>query len=171
MEYSISPNSERVKSMMIKLLLFTLLIYSSLSVASITITMKGKWSPTCNGVVISEHKQFTKAVEAVINQNVECDIIPPDRFEIRHEVVEPKSIKLTWDLPTEYEDGRALTIIDRFNLYQTFNDGGQMLIEVQASSTEYVLANVSRGVYTFKISTVSEGLEGKPSKAISVTVD
>ncbi len=155
----------------IRLLLLALLIYSSLSVASITITMKGKWSPTCNGVVISEHNRYDKALEVAINQDAECDIIPPDRFEIRHEVVEPKSITLTWDLPTEYEDGRALTIIDRFNIYQTVNDGSQMLIKVQASRTEYVLADVSPGVYTFKISTVSEGLEGKLSKPTIITID
>jgi hypothetical protein len=155
------------------LLTLALLVFSSILLAgNITITMKGKWVPVCDGVEISQHNRYDKALEAVINKDSNCDIIPPDRFEIRRqpliEEVQQNDIALSWELPTKREDGSALNTIDRFNLYQTFNDGSTIIIEVESTATSLTLANVAAGSYHFQISTVSEGIEGAKSPPITV---
>jgi hypothetical protein len=156
------------------LLAFTLLVFSGVLVAgNITITMKGYWVPVCDGVKISQHNRYDKALEAVINKNSNCDIIPPDRFEIRRqsliEEVQLDGIFLSWELPTEKEDGSALNIIDRLNLYQTFDDGSTIIIEVESTAASLTLADVAAGSYHFQISTVSEGIEG--AKSLPITVE
>ena len=84
--------------------------------------------------------------------------------------VSATDIQLTWDLPTEREDGSEIASIDRFNLYQTFNNGGSVIIEVDPASTSYQILDVETGNYAFQISTVEAGQEGALSDPISVNV-
>ena len=79
-------------------------------------------------------------------------------------------IQLTWDLPELRNDGSKIETIDKFNLYQTTNNGSQVLIEVQADTTSLTLSDVSQGSHTFQISTVEAGLEGNLSDPITVNV-
>lgn len=158
------------KKISVKLLCLALLLVGSAS-ANKSITMKGKWTPICNGVEVSQHNRYDKALEVVINQNYDCDIIPPDRFEYRSGTIEPAqlvTIAISWDKPTELEDGTALKTIDRFNIYYDFNGVFQDVIEVEADSVMYTLADVAAGSYSFQISTVSNGVEGKKSDAVII---
>ena len=80
-------------------------------------------------------------------------------------------ILLSWEAPTQYEDGSALTQIDRFNIYYTVDNVLQDTIEVPATDTSYTLADVAKGAYVFQISTVSNGSEGEVSTPAVVNVD
>ena len=79
-------------------------------------------------------------------------------------------IQLSWSIPTGREDGSQIEGIDRFNLYQTFNNGGQIVYEVDATSNSFKIPDVQTGNYTFQISTVEAGLEGALSDPISLNV-
>ena len=63
-------------------------------------------------------------------------------------------IFLTWDIPTGREDGSTIQTIDRFNIYQTFNNGGTVIVEIDPASNSHQISNVEAGIYTFQISTV-----------------
>lgn len=161
------------------IVLVALVVISFVSSANISIVMKGRWTTVCDGKWISQHNRYDKALEAVINQNTDCDILPPQRFEIRLSEPEPEptteppqttSIAVSWDIPTRREDGTALTTIDRFNIYYDFDGVLQDVIEAEASSTLYTLANVQAGSYSFRVSTISEGVEGKKSDAVTIQV-
>lgn len=80
-------------------------------------------------------------------------------------------IQLNWEAPTQYEDGSALTKIDRYNIYYTVDNVLQDVIEVSATATDYTLVDVAQGTYVFQISTVSNGNEGKVSTPAVVNVD
>jgi len=80
-------------------------------------------------------------------------------------------ILLTWDLPTEREDGTAIEQIDRFNLYTTIDNVLQDVNEIPGNATSFQLSEVKAGNYTFQISTVEDGLEGALSDPITVNVD
>lgn len=84
--------------------------------------------------------------------------------------VSATDIQLTWDLPTEREDGSQIESIDRFNLYQTFNNGGATILEIGSTVSSYQIPNVETGNYTFQISTVEAGQEGALSDPISVNI-
>lgn len=79
-------------------------------------------------------------------------------------------IQLTWTTPTGREDGSQIESVDRFNIYQTFNNGDQIVYEVVSTSTNYQIPNVETGNYTFQISTVEAGQEGALSDPISLNV-
>lgn len=171
MRYSIGQRLRKMKNIQMFRLII-LLAFSTAIHAEISIVMKGPWVAVCNGQFISQHNRYDKALQSAINQMADCNIIPPVRWEIRHTSIikEEKSndILLSWDIPEKREDGSDLNIIDRFNLYQTFNGGDTSIIEVQADSTSLTLANLSDGLYSFQMSTVSEGLEGKKSPSFQI---
>ena len=79
-------------------------------------------------------------------------------------------ILLTWNLPTEREDGSQIQKIDRFNLYQTVNNVLQSTIEISGDSTSFQIPEVETGSHTFQISTVEFGQEGAKSDPVSVNV-
>ena len=79
-------------------------------------------------------------------------------------------IFLTWDIPTGREDGSTIQTIDRFNIYQTFNNGGTVIVEIDPASNSHQISNVEAGIYTFQISTVETGQEGALSDPISINV-
>jgi hypothetical protein len=79
-------------------------------------------------------------------------------------------IELTWQTPTEREDGSAITAIDRFNIYHSVDNVVQEPIEVQANAINHTLVDVASGSYTFQISTVESGLEGELSDPVNVDV-
>ena len=83
--------------------------------------------------------------------------------------VSAQTIQLTWDLPTEREDGTEIGAIDRFNLYQTFNNGGATILEIGSTLSSYQIPDVQAGNYTFQISTVA-GIEGQKSDPLTVTI-
>ena len=84
--------------------------------------------------------------------------------------VSAQTIQLTWDLPTEREDGSAIETIDRFHIYQTANDGSQNVYEADATSTSYQILDVQEGSYSFQISTVEGGQEGSKSPPIPLSI-
>lgn len=163
--------------------LVAFVVISFVSSANISIVMKGRWTTVCNGKWISQHNRYDKALAVVINQNTDCDILPPQRFEIRLSEPEPTepdeptteppqttSIAVSWGTPTRREDGTALETIDRFNIYYDFDGVLQDVIEVEAVSLMYTLADVQAGRYSFRVSAVSDGVEGKKSDAVTVQV-
>jgi len=86
-------------------------------------------------------------------------------------VVNATDILLTWDIPTEREDGSKIEQIDRFNLYQTVGNVLQGVVEIPAGATSFQLSEVKTGIHTFAISTVEFGQEGALSDPISVNVN
>ena len=157
-------------------LCLTMLLVSAAAFGSISIVMKGYFTPVCDGLAISKHTRLDKAFVAAINHGGDCDILPPVRYEIRlhnesEPVAETKDIYLSWSLPNENEDGSTITSIDRFNLYWGLAGSFQNVIQVEATSVNYTLANVSQGTYSFYMTTVSGGVEGNPSASIIEIVE
>ena len=147
-----------------------LILLSPIVEAKVSIVMKGNWLTECNGVTVSTHSRYDKALESAINQNKNCDVIPPERFEVSVDVP-TRSIELTWSLPTEREDGSKIEKIDRFNIYVYFNDVLQNIIEVAGDAISYKLSEVETGDYMFQISTVEFGQEGILSPMINQVVE
>ena len=79
-------------------------------------------------------------------------------------------IQLTWETPTEREDGSQIDTIDRYNIYHSVDNVVQDTIEAQANSLAYTLVDVAQGSHTFQISTVEGGLEGVLSDPVNVDV-
>ena len=142
-----------------------LILLAPIVEAKLTIVMKGNWLTQCSGVIVSTHNRYDKALESAINQNKHCNVIPPSRFEVSVDT-QPRSIELTWDLPELREDGSKIEKIDRFNIYIYFNDVLQNTIEVAGDVISYQLSEVETGNYSFQISTVEDGQEGKLSPKI-----
>ena len=138
--------------------------------AKVSIVMKGNWLTECSGVIVSTHNRYDKALESAINQNKNCNVIPPTRFEVSVDT-QPKSIELTWDLPELREDGSKIEKIDRFNIYIYFNDILQNTIEVSGNATSYQLLEVETGNYSFQISTVEDDQEGQLSPMIYQVIE
>lgn len=139
---------------------------------------KGYWVPVCDGVEISRHTRYGKALLAVVNHGSDCDIIPPV-FEVRFkqgQKLEPEpepelnDLKISWTTPARNEDGTEIKTIDRFNLYWGLTGSFQNVVQVEADSNSYTLAGLSAGSYSIYMSTVSNGDEGKPSAPITVDV-
>ena len=80
-------------------------------------------------------------------------------------------ILLSWETPTQYEDGSTLNQIDRYNIYYTIDNVVQDVIEVPATAIDYTLVDVAKGTHVFQISTVSNGTESNPSNPATVNVD
>lgn len=80
-------------------------------------------------------------------------------------------ISLTWEAPTQYEDGSTLNSIDRYNIYYTIDNVVQDVIEVPAANTDYTLVDVAKGTHVFQISTVTNGTESNPSNPATVNID
>jgi len=154
--------------------LIILLVFSTAIQAEVSIIMKGPWIAVCEGQFISQHNRYDKALQSALNQMKDCNIIPPQRWEVRHvspnQEEKSNDILLSWEIPRKREDGSDLNIIDRYNLYQTFNGGDKSVIEVQADSTSLTLADVAAGSYTFQMSTVSKGLEGEKAPLVRVNL-
>lgn len=158
------------------IIVLMLLMVSTSLLSGISVVRKGSWTPICSGVWISQHNRYDKALEAVINHGEDCDIKPPSRFEIRFDsepepITETKDLEISWSTPTRREDDTEITSIDRFNLYFAFNGGIQNIIQVEADTNLYTLANVAAGSYNIQVSTVSNGVEGKPSAPITIQVN
>ena len=66
-------------------------------------------------------------------------------------------IQLTWDIPTEREDGSTIQEIERYNLYYTVNNVLQDTIEIDALSNSYTIQNIEIGTHILQISTVESG--------------
>ena len=79
-------------------------------------------------------------------------------------------IQLAWVTPTEYEDGTALTQIDRYVVYYSIDNTVQPTIEIPATANDYALVDVAPGSHTFQIATVAEGVEGTASDPVNVNV-
>ena len=80
-------------------------------------------------------------------------------------------IQLSWEAPTQYEDGPTLNSIDRYNIYYTIDNVVQDVIEVPATAVDYTLVDVAKGTHVFQISTVVNGTESNPSNPATVNVD
>jgi len=80
-------------------------------------------------------------------------------------------ILLTWEPPTEREDGSQIEQIDRYNLYTTFNNVLQDVNEIAGDATSFQLSEVEAGTYTFQISIVEFGQEGLLSDPISLNIN
>ena len=84
--------------------------------------------------------------------------------------VSAADIRLTWVQPELREDGSAIETIDRFNIYQTFNNSSTTIIEVDSDLSSYEVLDAETGSYTFQISTVELGREGQKSDPITATI-
>ena len=78
-------------------------------------------------------------------------------------------IQLTWDIPTEREDGSTIQEIEQFNLYYTVNNVLQDTIQIDALSNTYTLQDVEIGTHILQISTVESGQEGDLSNPITLS--
>ena len=151
---------------------FILILFSAVAQAEITIVMKGSWVAECTGGFISFHNRYDKALQSAINQNTNCNIVPPLRFEIRNsDPIEPNKndITLSWDLPTDREDGSQIDKIDKFKIYQNYG-GVELVYDVHSTNTEFKIIDVQKGAYTFEISTVEDGQEGAKSAPIDISI-
>ena len=146
------------------------LLLVSVAALGITVTRKGYWTPVCSGIAISKHNRYDKALTAAINHGGNCDIIPPSRFEVVTEPdhAETMDILVSWQPPTRREDDSHIDKIDRLNLYYSFDGGVQSIIQVEATSNSYTLSDVAAGSYSFQMSTVSHGREGKKTPLVQI---
>ena len=80
------------------------------------------------------------------------------------------TIELTWDLPTEREDGSQIESITRFNLYHAVNNGSENVYAIDSASTSHQIPNAEEGTHVFWISTVEAEQEGPKSPAAAITV-
>ena len=78
-------------------------------------------------------------------------------------------IQLTWDIPTEREDGSTIQEIERYNLYYTVNNVLQDVIEIDASANTYTIQDIEIGTHILQISTVESGLEGDLSNPVALS--
>ena len=78
-------------------------------------------------------------------------------------------IQLTWDIPTEREDGSTIQEIERYNLYYTVNNVLQDVIEIDASANTYTIQDIEIGTHILQISTVESGLEGELSAPVTLS--
>jgi hypothetical protein len=117
------------------------------------------------------HNRFDTAIASALNNGPNCSVIPPDRFEVTVTTDKTNGIELTWNLPEFREDGSKIESIDRFNIYVYFNDVLQNVIEVAGDVTVYELLEVETGDYSFQISTVEYGQEGKLSPKIYQVIE
>lgn len=83
-----------------------------------------------------------------------------------------QEILLTWEHPTEREDGTALGLgeIDGYRLYHDLSGVKNGVIEI-SPGTSFTFPVEGVGVYTFQISTVSFEQEGRKSDPVSVQVN
>lgn len=81
-------------------------------------------------------------------------------------------ITLTWDAPTQREDGSDLPLseIDGYKLYHSVDGGTEEITNVPSSTNSYVFVDVVYGLHTFSISTIAQGLEGNKSAGFQTTV-
>lgn len=82
-------------------------------------------------------------------------------------------VLFSWDLPTEREDGSALTPqeIQGFKLYLSLAGDLVETANIEGPATSYEREIVSPGAYTAQISTVdSDGVEGNKSAPIAFYV-
>ena len=157
-----------MKSLAAFLLLFVLL--QGLAKAEISIVKRGDWLVICDGVQISNHDRYDKAIQSAINQSKDCDILPPLRIEVRW-IKDKPAILLTWDIPTEREDGSSIESIDKFIIYHAISGAIQDPIEVSGSATQYTLLEVAQGSHAFEISTVEDGQEGRKSPTVIEAIE
>jgi hypothetical protein len=81
-----------------------------------------------------------------------------------------KCIKLTWEAPTEREDGTAIAQIDRYDIHHTANNVFQGIIQVQAPSVEHYLVDVAAGNHTLTIRAVEGDVLGIMSSPATATI-
>jgi len=145
-----------------------------LAMGSVSVTMKGRWLAECSGVTVSEHNRYDKALESVFNNGGNCDIIPPDRFEVRSSYREPEApaepeqqqIAFTWNIPTRREDGTNLALSDISGYIIRWGDGEHI---IEGSETVSKVLTLPTGSYSFTISTITtDGTESAPSAAITI---
>ena len=79
-------------------------------------------------------------------------------------------VDLSWVLPELRQDGSQIESIDRLNIYQTSDDGSQVVYEVDSTSTSFQILDLAEGSYSFQISTVELGQEGDKSPPIAVPI-
>ena len=136
---------------------------------AVPVTIEGTWKVECNITQTNNYNSFDKAIETVLNEEI-AKVFISRGFNLE---ASPRAtgIELTWDIPTEREDGSQIEKIDRFNIYVYFNDVLQNTIEVASDAVSYELLALAAGNYSFQISTVEDGQEGKPSPKIYQVIE
>ena len=157
-----------------KQLLPVVLLSVSTVLVSGSVTMKGKWQATCGDTVMPERNRFDKTFEDIIGSKVDCIITPPLRWEITVDKdesapVTERLVTLSWDIPTEREDGSELLLSDIAG-YVIYN--GQEVYNVEdPSATSYEVV-LPLGTYQLSIATATlDGLVGAKSEAIEIVVN
>lgn len=81
-----------------------------------------------------------------------------------------KDILLGWTELTERIDGTTITKLDRYNLHYSINNVVQEPIEIEATSTDYLLVDVEDGLYVFQLAGVEGGEEGEKTAPLALPV-
>jgi hypothetical protein len=79
-------------------------------------------------------------------------------------------IELTWDHAEFREDGTAIEERERYNLYHYYENILQDTITIDPNSTKYLAFDVGIGRHAYQISTVEDGVEGRRSDPIFVSI-
>lgn len=81
-----------------------------------------------------------------------------------------KCIKLTWQAPTDREDGTTIESIARYDIHHTANNVFQGVLAIAANSVEHYLVDVASGNHTMTIRAVEGEVLGIMSSPASVSI-
>lgn len=81
-----------------------------------------------------------------------------------------KCIKLTWETPTERQDGTAIESLDRYDIHHTANNVFQGVYAIAAPSNEHYLVDVAAGNHTLTIRAVEGEVLGVMSSPATATI-
>jgi len=82
------------------------------------------------------------------------------------------SVTLSWQPPTTYTDGTAITVLGGHNIYVNNGSGYSKLVTINnVGIVEYVVEDLVPGSYTFVVTAFdSEGVESAYSDGASITI-
>lgn len=77
-------------------------------------------------------------------------------------------IYIHWTAPETREDGSQIESLDGYNVYYSIDNGFQSAQPV--ADTNFLLENVSVGLYTIQVTAIEGGLESEKSSPVTVRV-
>lgn len=133
---------------------------STLSIPSVSLSDEGAYD-----VLVTNSVGSVTSLSALLEVNEEVVVVPP----------QPSSIALSWDIPSEREDGSDLALYEINGYTIKYGVASGNLTEtvniVGGGETEALIEDLEAGTYYFAIATVdSEGVQGSFSSEISQTV-
>lgn len=161
------------------------LMLPAMAVAKSDIVTLGTYQVFCGGEWVNQHISFIEAFATATNAKADCyleqprisvtytpDAAPPDVTDPDEPV--GQSVTLSWEIPTEREDGSALPLEE----IEGYVIRGGPSLEALAilhttgpSDVSWVYENAPTGTLYFTISTKdSDGIEGPQSTPIDLVV-